>query len=209
MARKLVLYSDQEIPENDQVDNRLVELIGKPDATVGYVPSQPDPQRRYFHRKKSYYSRLDLRLTHYFDPETLNYEEDISALFSCDAIHLSGGNTFHFLKWLKALQLIDMLKDYVNAGGVLIGTSAGSILMTPNISTATLCGDTNNVALTDWSSLGLVNFSFWPHFSTANRAFLKSTGVTTELNLYGCPDGSGIIINDGLVELIGDVELVQ
>ena len=167
MAQKLVLYSDQEIPENDQVDKRLIALIGKPGATVGYLPSAPDPQRRYFHSKKSYYSRLDLRLTHYFDPETLNYEKDIAVLLSCDAIHLSGGNTFHFLKWLKALQMANALKSYVNAGGVLIGASAGSILMTPNIGTATLCGDTNNVALTDWSSLSLVNLAFWPHFSKA------------------------------------------
>ena len=46
----------------------------------------------------------------------------------CDAIHLTGGNTFQFSYWLRERGLDAELKRYAKAGGVLIGVSAGAIL---------------------------------------------------------------------------------
>lgn len=41
--RSLVLYSDQILPEAEKVDRELVALMDKPNPTIGYVSSSPDP----------------------------------------------------------------------------------------------------------------------------------------------------------------------
>jgi dipeptidase E len=58
---------------------------------------------------------------------------------------------------------VDVLRQYVARGGVLIRVSAGAILMTPDIRTTLLCGDTLPAEEIEPRGLGLVDFAFVPH----------------------------------------------
>jgi dipeptidase E len=105
--------------------------------------------------------------------------------------------------------LLPALRSYVAGGGVLIGMSAGAILMTPDIGSAAICGDTPYAPLSDSAGLGLVDFAILPHFdgSDAQRAALAQLGKQVGGVAYGVPDGSGIMVNESRVELIGPVTL--
>ncbi|MCC5657078.1 hypothetical protein LC608_08780 [Nostoc sp. XA010] len=46
--RQLLLYSDQVIPANQQVDEYLLQLLGTTGARIGYISSSSDPKRQYF-----------------------------------------------------------------------------------------------------------------------------------------------------------------
>ncbi len=140
MNRKLVLYSDQMSPETDAIDGRLLRLIGKAAPRVGYIPSSSDPERFFFDQIRTYYAALGASVDVYLELDVSFSQETLPALLACDAVHLSGGNTFYFLYWLKRRAMLPVLRDYVVGGGVLIGVSAGAILMTPDISTSALCG---------------------------------------------------------------------
>ncbi len=164
--RKLAFYSDQDLPANEEMDARLLRLIGRPKPKIGYIPATSDPERIYFRRKADYYAAIGANLVVYIDPDQDASEAEWSTLLSCDAIHLSGGNTFSFLSWLQRRSVLPFLTRYVSEGGVLIGVSAGAILMTPSVSSASLCGDEQDEQLTDDAGLGLVDFHFWPHFNS-------------------------------------------
>jgi dipeptidase E len=210
MIRKLVLYSDQVIPENAKVDQRLLALIGKQHPTMGYIPSSSDPERVWFKQKQMYYETLGINLSVYFEID-VNYEpEKLNGLLKCDAIHLSGGNTYHFLYWLHVRRLLTPLREYVAKGGILIGTSAGAILMTPEISSASLCGDTPLAGeeMTDLSALGLVDFAFLPHLNQVEGAATLLQEYSREYPrvIYGCPDGDGIIVNGEQIEYLGHIQ---
>ena len=123
-----VLYSDQVIAANEKVDQHLLSLLGPSRRRIGYVASGPDPERRFFSDKRSYYARCGLELSLFHD---LDIAGDPRELFACDAIHLSGGNTAAFLARLRHSSLLGPLKNWAARGGILIGTSAGAILMTP------------------------------------------------------------------------------
>lgn len=41
--RKLALYSDQDSPPNEEMDARLLRLIGRPQPKIGYIPGQAIP----------------------------------------------------------------------------------------------------------------------------------------------------------------------
>lgn len=208
--KKLVLYSDQIPPLSDEIDTELKKLFDKTNPRIGFIPSASDPERRYYTECKSFYYRLGMSLDVYFELDKEWKPELLESLLDCDAIHLSGGNTYYFLYWLRRRNMMDTLIRYVDRGGVLIGVSAGSILMTPDISTAALCGDEVLAGETDFSGLGLVDFSFAPHFRNipADINDLKQYSRDKQIRVYAASDSGGIIIIENEVTCIGDVILI-
>jgi dipeptidase E len=207
MHRKLVLYSDQEIPENAEINQRMMRLVGARRPRLGYVPSAREPDRFEFERKRHYYAALGASLDLYFELDVAYTPEALPSLLACDAIHLAGGNTFYFLHWLRQRHMLPALRDYVGRGGVLIGVSAGSIMMTPEISSAALCGDQRVPELAGDAALGLVDFQFLPHFRGGESlASVAEHQSAKDLTLYACPDGSGIVIDGDHVEHLGTIQ---
>jgi dipeptidase E len=205
MSLNLVLYSDQIARQSDAVDARLLELLPKR-ARIGYLPAGPDRAPAWFRLRARHYARYDLSLSYFgveagFDP--LRVDE----LLECDAIHLSGGNTFRFMHWLRVRGLNQVVQRFAARGGVLIGVSAGAIITTPDIGTAALCGDPRYPAADGDQGLGLVGFGFFPHFdgSDAHLAALREYSRAFPGEVYGVPDGSGIIVRGGALETAGPV----
>ncbi len=131
----------------------------------------------------------------------------IESLFTCDAIHLSGGSTYYFLYWLQQRGLIERLQHYAQHQGVLIGISAGAIIMTPEIASAQLCGDVPYAPLSNQQELDLVEFAFVPHVQDTleNYARMQTYANRQQRVLYGCHDGDGIVVVGEVVTLVGDV----
>lgn len=208
MRRKLVLYSEQEESDTVAIDRRLLALIGKPRPCLGYIPSSGDTDRQYYQACRAYYAGLDADLAVYFELDDKYDERLLDSLLSCDAIHLSGGNTFYFLHRLRSRNLVETLQHYVADGGVLIGVSAGAILMTPDIGTSSFCGDERLSGEQDDHGLALVDFTFAPHWGglcTATVSDLHDYAQRHNLTVYACPDGGGIVVENEHVELIGEL----
>jgi dipeptidase E len=204
--RKLALFGEEQEQHTDvEMTERLLRLISKNDARVGYIPEASHPDRASFETKRKYYAGIGLKLAVYFDEETP--DNGLESLFGCHAIHLSGGNTFCFLYWLKQRNMIPALRQYVADGGVLIGVSAGSILMTPSVDSAALCGDALDPRLEDHTALGIVNFHFWPHFDPYRELDPTTSKLAASLGeLYACPSGGGIIVDEAEIVLFGRVD---
>jgi dipeptidase E len=127
-------------------------------------------------------------------------------LLSCDAIQLPGGDTFDFLARARKYNLESKLRAFLARGGALIGVSAGSILMTPDILTAAICGDPMPFGPLDSSGFGLVDFLFVPHFDGTNQMLEESQALATsqQRSLFLCPDGSGILVDQGSIQTFGN-----
>jgi dipeptidase E len=205
--KKLVFYCDQDIPENFKINQRLLELLGKPIPRVGYIPSGADPDNAFYLDRQTYYSALGIDLAISLELND-NYDPGkVAALFECDGIHLAGGNTYHFLYWLKKRGLMEPLKKFVAHGGVLIGASAGAIIMTPEISVTAYCADVPlpGEETDDLSGLGLVDFAFFPHtnYFPEHEAQMIAYSQAHDIPIYGCANGDGIVVEDDRVEFIG------
>jgi dipeptidase E len=204
---RLVLHSDQIFPQSERMDRELLAMTGKPNPTFGYIPSTHDADYRYFHDRQEYYLRYGINLGVYFELDQRYYPEILPALLACDAIHLSGGDTFYFLEWLRKRELLEPLIQYVEKGGILVGVSAGAILTTPDISTASLCGDAPKDPQMDLTALRLVDFDFIPHLDKVPGGFktVSDYSLSHHLPVYGCRDGDGIIINGEEMIRFGEV----
>jgi dipeptidase E len=203
VRRRLALYSDQISRRTGLVDERVRAWLPA-NATIAYLPSSPDPDRLWFRAREAHYGRYaySLRffgLEHEFDPSASD------ALFACEAVHLAGGNTFRFLYWLRERGLIEPLRKYAAHGGVLIGVSAGAILMTRDIRTAFACGDALYPGVTDFEGLALVDFAVVPHYDEIVAARLAESVGRFDGPIYGIPDGSAIVVDSDQVDLMGAV----
>ncbi len=207
--KKLVLYSDQIPPLADEVDKELIALLGKSSPIIGYIPSVADPPRKYYKERQAYYSRMGMDLQVYFELDNEYQPNLLESLLSCDAIHLSGGNTYYFLYWLHKRKMIEPIRKYVEQGGVLVGVSAGSILMSPDISICPLYINEPIEFKTIYSSLNLVNFAFAPHYRTekfsTTISALQQYSLEHQIVVYACQDSGGIVVREENVTCIGDV----
>ena len=215
---KLALLSDPNTANARVAINTLLSTLTEANSSnklqaitpikVGYIASQPDPQREYFEQTKALYQTCGAELSVYLELEAGFSQHTLEQLLSCDAIHLSGGDTFRFLKALKSRQLLPVLRQYAINGGALIGVSAGAMIMTPSIASAPLCGDINDCELEDLSALNLVEFLFAPHIEllTSQEQSLSESfqQLLAQFNqqICLCPDDAALLsINNELKQL--------
>lgn len=203
----LAFYSDQIIPENEAITETLLAAIAANGlgSRLGHIASGPEPDRRFFLERAAYYARhgLDLCLFHDLDEPRSSHDED--ALFDCDAIHLAGGHTGGFLSRLKRSGLFPRLKQWATDGGLLIGTSAGAIILTPTIATDALFIDQAPQYHMSETALGLVPFEFFPHLNSSPTYLpdLIRYSRHTPRPIIACNDGDGLIVIKGEIVCIG------
>lgn len=207
---KLVFYSGGIDEENKILDKNFVELVGKKNPVVTFIPSSSYLSADEFKAFVRHYSKLKIhRFIHF--PVDVPFDKVLfKEVMRSDAIHMAGGNTFYFLNSLRKTKLIGELRRFAIDGGVLTGLSAGAIIMTENIEMASypeFDRDENIVGLKNLSSLNLVDFAFFPHFKNSARydtAFRKYTKIKNKV-IYACPDGAGIVMNNNEMRFIGKV----
>lgn len=204
----LVLYSGGDEKENQQLDKAFIELLGKKNPVVTFIPSSSYLSEQEFKSFVRHYSKYRInRFIHF--PIDVAFDKTIfTEVMRSDAIHLAGGNTFYFLNYLRKAKLLPQLKAFVEKGGVLTGLSAGAIMMTENIEMAAypeFDRDENLVNLKNLSALNLVDFLFFPHFRNSARydvVFKKYTRSSSKI-IYACPDGAGIVVRDNELRFVG------
>lgn len=202
----LVLYSDQIVPACTAIDRRLVEMLAASGAAkrIAYVASGPEPDRGFFLAARTY-GRYGLDLALFFDLDEPHSADDIAALFASDAIHLAGGHTGGFLERLKRSGMLGPLRDWALSGRILIGVSAGAILMAPTIATDALFVGQRPEDVSDGGALDLLPFAFFPHLNdddTYLPALLRYSTHTAR-PIVACNDGDGIVVTGGRIECIG------
>ena len=106
-------------------------------------------------------------------------DEVKAALDEVSAVYMSGGNTFYLLDHMRKSGFFDHVRARIQKGLVYIGSSAGSIVATPDIGYADALDDRSKAEETNDIGLNLVNFSILPHmdhpsFSTLVQKTFKA-----------------------------------
>ncbi len=183
----------------------IEHIIDDKHQAVGYVSSEHDAERAYFHYTQCVYQRSNISVTHYVDFEDDYDDKLLQQLFDYSVIHLSGGNTFRFLKGLQQHHAMSAFIQWVKNGGTLIGLSAGALLMTPDINIAGLCGDPNDVNLENTLGFNLVPFGFLPHVENdpARQQQLASQLASVDFPVVLASDDDAVVIKNGELTLVG------
>lgn len=187
----------------------LEEEIVKRGNRVAYISSEPQiGERPYYQSTIHDYSVISPGVhVDYFDLSDAFSDRDLVKLKEYGTIYLSGGNTFIFMDSTRKRDLYPILKEHGESGGLLIGASAGALMMTPSIALA-VDVDENSPGLTDLSGFAFVDFIFHPHYinSSEEKDFLRTHCDATK-KTYVCKDGDGMYYSDGDIKLFGDTSL--
>jgi len=126
-------------------------------------------------------------------------------ILTSDAVYLSGGNTYQFLAFAREMGLFSLLSTFEKLGGIIVAESAGSIILSSDISTAaipTTCPDENIAGITDFQAMGRIAFHVSPHYEPdAPQAIDEMDELQTLAELSRTPvlvlqDGAGVVIKD-------------
>ena len=208
--RNLVLLSIISDNMNLHLEEKIKGMIGEGRFKLAYIPSQSDPQRKYFNYVKEYFQSLGVSDFLYFDADQEYDETIIEELKACDGLFLSGGNTFYFLKNLQKRNLIPTIQAMAEKDKLLIGLSAGSIMMSKTIKIADYI-DENIVDLHTLEALDLVDFEFMPHWEAQKPRLeeLLDYSLANQNTIYTCYDGDGIVIQGDSIEFLGKVNEIR
>lgn len=205
---KLVFFSGGHLHENQHLYRQALLLAADPDPIVTFIPNSSIDGEVEFEEVVEAYYPLGVRRFLYF-PLDVPFDPVLeAAALTGHIIHMGGGNTFYFLKHLRSSKFLQKLKAFVKEGGVLTGLSAGAIVMTPSIDTASFPSfdcDVNEEHLRNFKSMNLAPFHFFPHYKASKRydQELAQFSKTIATPLYASPDGSGIIVSDSNITFAG------
>jgi len=206
----LFFYSGGDAAENQDMDRALIDTIGLNSTKITFVPSAAAHAYEDFDAFMEYYGSYGFR-----DFRMLMIDSDYSArdaqhALETDLVYFGGGNTFYLLYHLRRSGFADLVQEYLDDGGVVAGESAGGIVLTNSIATASFPSfdrDDNDIGLADLRGLDLVSFEFFPHYTNRPRYSreLRKYSRDSSRPLLACPDGAGVIVAESEVRLVGEV----
>ena len=207
---KLLFHSDQ-ITFNNPVDKKIFEILNPENTKIGYIPSVSDMSRDHFNKRKEWYGKYGVKDLLYFDLDVEYDESKIPELLSCDLIHLSGGDTFKFGESTRRRNFKKVFFEYLKKGGIIVGISAGSYLMTPTFKIREVY-EKDETGLANYSGMGFVDFEFLPHYQVKKKyleKFIEYSKTNNGRRIYLCEDDNGLFVNDDNVEILGNTVILE
>ncbi len=183
------------------------ESIGSEKYIAKLLPNKNNPEESntYLYFKNNGYDVIIADLKE--DPEKLKEK-----LESVDIIEVGGGDVNWLLDWAKKSKLDTYLKDLLNKGVVYVGSSAGSMLVNPDIG-FTWWEPEEKWEGTDHVGLGIIDFMFQPLHgrtdeSTVDTLIERKKYMQTVLDypwkIFLVKDGQAIKVDGDTIDHVGE-----
>ncbi|GGO01113.1 Type 1 glutamine amidotransferase-like domain-containing protein [Saccharibacillus kuerlensis] len=106
--------------------------------------------------------------------------DDPQVLVHRDVIYINGGNPFTLLYYAKKSGADEMIKSLAAQNVIIVGVSAGTLLLGPNINIVDFfTPQMNTIGLTDFKALGVTDKLIFPHYDRED-VFKDCTNKTIE-----------------------------
>ncbi len=189
---------------NEPVCQAFSKLLNRPtkELTVAIITTasvERKENNKYAVSTKEYFEELGFKEVKFVDIEF----DDPDILKKFDVIYVNGGNTFYLLYHLKKSGADKILKEMVN-NTILVGTSAGAVVLGPDIKIATEFDDERNVVdLKDFSALDLTDIIVIPHYCEELESDIKNFEKENKCKVARLKDSQAVSVMGNKVEFIG------
>lgn len=148
--------------------DKVVPLLGKlpSELKVAFVPTAGDPfgdHTPWIDNDRKKLVELGFEVFE-FSLKNKTRKETLDALSSADVIFVAGGNTFYLLQKARECGFDEIVKELINDGRVYIGSSAGSVLVGPDLEPVSVFDTPGTPEMDSTEGLNLVDFVILPHF---------------------------------------------
>ena len=157
-TRRLLLISNSTLHGSGYLDHAEAEIrdfLGDAKRVL-FVPYALFERDKYAATAQARFEKMGCELTSIHTAAS-----PVQAVKETEAMFIGGGNTFRLLKALYDFDLLDVIRERVDAGMPYIGSSAGSNMACPTIKTT---NDMPIVQPPSFDALGLVSFQINPHY---------------------------------------------
>ncbi|MEM9469263.1 MAG: Type 1 glutamine amidotransferase-like domain-containing protein [Pseudomonadota bacterium] len=138
-----------------------------------------------------------------FDIQGKSHEELVSALEGIDILYVTGGNTYVLLEAMNNIDFKKALLTFLESGGVYLGSSAGSIVMCPDINFIREMDEPKKARLETTKGLGLIDFAIMPHINQPkfNDIFVKTLeGSNKDKTIIGLRDDQALWVENNYIQ---------
>ena len=134
---------------------------------VAFIPTACDVEDYTAFMDDDRQAFLDLGMTvDELDLSAMSLDELTQKIHDSDFIFVGGGNTFYLLQKLKQIGLEKVIIQAIADGKPYIGTSAGSVITSPDIAYIEPMDDRTKAPKLDGTQgLGVADFYVLPHFN--------------------------------------------
>jgi dipeptidase E len=116
---------------------------------------------------------------HSFDLREKTEAQTEQALSDAAIIYVGGGNTFYLLEHMQKCNFEKVLRKRLSAGAIYIGSSAGSVICTPDIAYIHVMDDPRQASLRETKGLSLIDFLIIPHLDHPDQGERAVRGIET------------------------------
>lgn len=208
--KKMFLTSTGLPPETAEYFLKLLEKDPK-ETKVAFIPTAADPEENKWFvdaaKKELFELRFIVSEVDLKEPP----EEIRKKLENSDVIYINGGNTFYLLDWVRKSGLEKYLGKLIDKGKIYLGSSAGSILVGPDISISAWDEkwDKNNDNLKDLTGLNLVPYAIAPHFTEKDREILEKKSKEVNYKVVPITDQQAIVVDGENHKTVGEGEIIK
>jgi dipeptidase E len=209
---KIILTSDG--ISNGAIENALLYLLdykisGKKACIITTASSQKEKSNSAI-KTKELLLRLGFVCSDFLDIQI----EEPQKLIEYDVVYINGGNPFYLLLWMKKRNVIDIIRELAEQNKVIIGTSAGAMVLANSIEHV---NELNIIAeyehmdldeLIEYRAVGITDITVVPHYNRficANPEVeikLKQLEKDRNLTFERVRDGKAVIINGDIAKVV-------
>lgn len=178
-----------------EIDEKVVELSGKAHPRLLFIGFTIRSNHMFAYMKR-HYMELGVQCEHLCFNEFQNQKTVDGKFKRADIIYIGGGNTISFMQKIKKYGLDKKLKEAVSQNKVLVGLSAGAIIMSRFGSSDSRKYKSGN-KFTCARGLGFLDVFLAPHYSDSERPndmprIMKNRKSQVAIGLDSC---SALVVN--------------
>lgn len=189
--------------------DKLVPLLSKSpkELSVLFIPTGADPykSREWMDDDRNKLVELRFNVSD-FDLNGKKEDEVRQVLLKTNIAFVAGGNTFYLLEKVRQSRFDKVVKDLIKKDLIYIGSSAGSVILGPNIEPMKYLDDPSKApSLSDYSGMGLVDFVLLPHFDNKKYDDAYKKLMKEYKNIYKLQplaDNQAIIVNGNEIKIV-------
>ena len=191
--------------ETKEIDEEIVKMTDKEHPNFLFIGLASSHADSYYDTMKKIYKNLGCE-TVYLKKSNLVNNPDIvkDKIMNADIIYICPGDTVKLLDHVKEYKLEKLLLDAYNNGTVLVGNSAGAILLTDKGYSDSLIYRNESDKHEFINGLGFVNLSFCPHYHSnpIKTKELEEYLSKHDEEIYSLEDKTALKIEDDKISII-------
>ena len=184
--------------ETELIDKEIVKMTDKETPNFLFIGLASSFSDSYYDTMKKIYQELGCQTVYLKKKNIINNRDIVeSKINNADIIYFCGGDTIKLINDLKEYNLVSLLKEVYLKGTILVGMSAGAIMLAKE-------GYSDSLKLRDESDkytfvegLGFIDIAICPHYNElSKKKELKEDLLNTSKKVYALENRTALKIID-------------